>query len=187
MTIRSFIDQLHALFPLTVAQLMAKYEMSEADALASLRGSWFLPLRPGTPATVLDDPDPSIEQFIEACEFKTSFIVGNVALFQGLSQVGQGFWAMGHISQESLLINQVDKMIYYADYDDVADENYGNFRPCARTFGCLLEALLLYGNFVCGQYLDAPQEDHLSKEEYIASTLQATGVRTPDNIFAQLY
>ena len=88
-----------------------------------------------------------------------------------------------------LLINHLDKRIYYADYDAFADHDYANFHPCARDFGSFLAALLYYCLYFRDFYAEQsdPQPLVYSKEELIAYTLSASGIEEASNILAELY
>ena len=188
MTIREFLATLPTLAPLSVPQMMERYQMTEERAQTDLRNSWQPALRVAPTDSILDNPLPSPEQFSQACDFR-AFVIGNVQLSKELVDFGNGFWVMGHIIQEYLLINQVDKRIYYADYDAAADHDYANFQPCAQDFGSLLAALLYYFRYEREFYvLDSdPQPLLFSKEELITHTLQASGIKEPNNILAALY
>jgi hypothetical protein len=188
MTIREFLAILPTLAPLSVPQLMERYQLTEEHAQDDLRNSWQPALRVAPTDTVLDDPFPSPEQFSQVCDFD-AFVIGDISLSKKLVDWGNGFWAIGGIQEGYLFINQLDNRIYYAEPDAAVDYDYANFYPCARDFGSLLAALLYYFRYVREFYvLDSdPQPLLFSKEELIAHTLHASGIEEPNNILAALY
>jgi hypothetical protein len=63
MTIREFLATLPTLVPLSVPQMMERYQMTEEEAQKQLRNSWQPALRVAPTDTILDNPLPSPEQF----------------------------------------------------------------------------------------------------------------------------
>jgi hypothetical protein len=188
MTIREFLAILPTLAPLSVPQMMERYQLTEEHAQDDLRNSWQPALRVAPTDAVLDEPFPSPEQFRQVCDFN-AFVIGDISLSKKPVDWDNGFWAIGGIQEEYLFINELDKRIYYAEHDAAVDYDYANFHPCARDFGSLLAALLYYFRYAREFYvLDSnPQPLLFSKEELIAHTLHASGIEEPNNILAALY
>lgn len=167
---------------------MSQFNLTEEQALKDLRASWQPALRVPPTDSALDDPFPTPAQLIYVC-LTTPLVIGNICLSDELIPIGHDFWAMGHISQEMLVVNQVDNSIYYTDYDTFAERDYAQFRPCARDFGRFLTAMLLYSRFWRDFYTDDTDAYPLdiTQEELISQTLLASGIEDPTNILAQLY